>query len=200
MYGCVYTLAHTKTIMFSLSRIWNAAPEMEVYFWMYSPHFWGLRNQICRKGHLSEEGAYWLKVSGSSFQWPREGWWLLNYSSQSTNPVSILQWGTAIPHDKSFTGLHILRFWSIYFTSPTYFCTSSDPITRMKQASVLLATARAQSVLPVPGGPKSSTPLGGSMPRLTNLSGCDGKHYFYSHHFCIINTELLLYHIYKYYI
>merc|ERR1719336_3238570 len=54
---------------------------------------------------------------------------------------------------------------------PTYFWTSSDPMTLMKQASVLLATALAQRVLPVPGGPYSSTPLGGSMPRLTNLSG-----------------------------
>lgn len=34
--------------------------------------------------------------------------------------------------------------------SPTYFCTSSLPMTRMKQASVRLATARASSVLPVP--------------------------------------------------
>lgn len=34
--------------------------------------------------------------------------------------------------------------------SPTYFCTSSLPMTRMKQASVLLATARASSVFPVP--------------------------------------------------
>ena len=56
-------------------------------------------------------------------------------------------------------------------TSPTYFCTSSEPMTLMKQASVLLATARAHSVFPVPGGPNSSTPLGGSIPRLTNLSG-----------------------------
>ena len=57
-------------------------------------------------------------------------------------------------------------------TSPTYFCTSSEPMTRMKQASVLLATARAHNVLPVPGGPNSNTPFGGSMPRFTNLSGC----------------------------
>ena len=35
----------------------------------------------------------------------------------------------------------------------TYFCTSSDPTTLMKQASVRLAHARADSVLPVPGGP-----------------------------------------------
>jgi len=32
----------------------------------------------------------------------------------------------------------------------------------MKQASVLLATARAHSVFPVPGGPYNNTPLGGS--------------------------------------
>ena len=41
----------------------------------------------------------------------------------------------------------------------------------MKQASVLLATALAQRVLPVPGGPYSKTPLGGSIPRLTKRSG-----------------------------
>ncbi len=34
--------------------------------------------------------------------------------------------------------------------SPTYFCTSSLPMTLMKHASVRLATARASSVLPVP--------------------------------------------------
>ncbi|EDK41427.2 conserved hypothetical protein [Meyerozyma guilliermondii ATCC 6260] len=37
--------------------------------------------------------------------------------------------------------------------SPTYFCTNSEPMTRMNVASVSLATARAQSVFPVPGGP-----------------------------------------------
>mmetsp|Transcript_919 Transcript_919/g.2617 ORF Transcript_919/g.2617 Transcript_919/m.2617 type:complete len:215 (+) Transcript_919:447-1091(+) len=56
--------------------------------------------------------------------------------------------------------------------SPTYFCTNSEPMTRMKQASVLFATARALRVLPVPGGPYRSTPLGGSMPSARNLSGC----------------------------
>merc|ERR1719323_1368916 len=60
---------------------------------------------------------------------------------------------------------------TILAPSPTYFCTNSDPITLIKQASVLLATALAQRVLPVPGGPYSNTPLGGSIPRLTNLSG-----------------------------
>jgi hypothetical protein len=37
--------------------------------------------------------------------------------------------------------------------SPTYFWTSSEPMARMKVESVRLATARATSVLPVPGGP-----------------------------------------------
>jgi hypothetical protein len=35
----------------------------------------------------------------------------------------------------------------------------------------LLATARAHNVFPVPGGPYSKTPFGGSIPKLTNFSG-----------------------------
>jgi len=49
--------------------------------------------------------------------------------------------------------------------------TSSDPITRMKVASVLLATALAHKVFPVPGGPYKRTPLGGSIPKFTKRSG-----------------------------
>eukprot|EP00732_Lithocolla_globosa_P001091 Lithocolla_globosa_v1_NODE_485_length_3924_cov_498.966658.p4 type:complete len:119 gc:universal NODE_485_length_3924_cov_498.966658:368-724(+) len=60
---------------------------------------------------------------------------------------------------------------TILAPSPTYFCTSSEPITRMKVASVRFATARAHNVLPVPGGPYNNTPLGGSIPRLTKRSG-----------------------------
>ena len=44
--------------------------------------------------------------------------------------------------------------------SPMYFCTSSDPDTRMKVQSVWWATARASRVFPVPGGPYSRTPCG----------------------------------------
>ena len=64
---------------------------------------------------------------------------------------------------------------TLLLTSPTYFCTSSDPMTLMKHASVRFATALASNVLPVPGGPKSSTPFGGSMPSVTNLSGWEGR-------------------------
>ncbi|AOW26195.1 conserved hypothetical protein [Candida albicans WO-1] len=55
--------------------------------------------------------------------------------------------------------------------SPTYFCTNSDPMTRINVASVSLATALAHNVFPVPGGPYNNIPLGGSIPNLTNLSG-----------------------------
>merc|ERR1719217_924192 len=61
---------------------------------------------------------------------------------------------------------------TILAPSPTYFWTSSDPITRMKHASVLLATALADNVFPVPGGPYNNTPFGGSIPKVKNLSGC----------------------------
>ena len=46
-------------------------------------------------------------------------------------------------------------------------------MTRMKHASVLLATALASKVFPVPGGPNSRTPLGGSIPSFTKRSGCN---------------------------
>lgn len=72
--------------------------------------------------------------------------------------------------------LHIIILLYCIFTSPTYFWTNSDPITLIKQASVLFATARAHSVFPVPGGPNSNTPFGGSIPKFTNFSGCNATH------------------------
>lgn len=47
---------------------------------------------------------------------------------------------------------------------PKYFWTNYDPTTRINVAVVLLATAFAIIVLPVPGGPYINTPLGGSIP------------------------------------
>ena len=44
-------------------------------------------------------------------------------------------------------------------------------MTRINVASVRFATALAHSVFPVPGGPYNMTPLGGSIPNLTNRSG-----------------------------
>ena len=48
----------------------------------------------------------------------------------------------------------------------------SGPAMWKKRASLSLATARASRVLPVPGGPWSSTPLGGSTPSRWKISGC----------------------------
>ena len=44
--------------------------------------------------------------------------------------------------------------------SPRYFCMSSEPTTRRKVADVLLATALASRVFPVPGSPYRMTPWG----------------------------------------
>jgi len=45
-----------------------------------------------------------------------------------------------------------------------YFDMISGPSTVMNVASTSLATARAINVFPVPGGPWSRTPFGGSIP------------------------------------
>mmetsp|Transcript_3129 Transcript_3129/g.7941 ORF Transcript_3129/g.7941 Transcript_3129/m.7941 type:complete len:248 (+) Transcript_3129:25-768(+) len=55
--------------------------------------------------------------------------------------------------------------------SPMYLSTMALDTTLRKDASILQAIALASSVFPVPGGPKSRTPLGGLMPTLTNRSG-----------------------------
>ena len=62
--------------------------------------------------------------------------------------------------------------WPAKRTSPRYFCTNSEPTTRMKAAVVWCATALASMVLPVPGGPHSRTPRGGSMPICLYSSCC----------------------------
>jgi hypothetical protein len=49
--------------------------------------------------------------------------------------------------------------------------TADTKRTLRKFASMLQAMALASSVLPVPGGPYSSTPFGGLMPTRVNSSG-----------------------------
>jgi hypothetical protein len=44
--------------------------------------------------------------------------------------------------------------------TPTNISTNSDPLMEKKGTAASPATARARSVLPVPGGPTSRTPLG----------------------------------------
>ena len=69
----------------------------------------------------------------------------------------------------------ILAKLNISFTnfapSPINFWTSSEPTTSMKVAFVLWATAFANKVLPVPGGPYKRTPFGGLMPTFSNSFG-----------------------------
>ncbi len=48
----------------------------------------------------------------------------------------------------------------------------SGPAMEKNEAEVSLATAFASSVLPVPGGPWSRTPCGGSMPSFLKICGC----------------------------
>ncbi|GMS81473.1 hypothetical protein PENTCL1PPCAC_3648 [Pristionchus entomophagus] len=55
--------------------------------------------------------------------------------------------------------------------SPASFDMISGPESRKKNAPVSLATARAMSVLPVPGGPKRRMPRGGLIPIALNSWG-----------------------------
>mmetsp|Transcript_15960 Transcript_15960/g.48738 ORF Transcript_15960/g.48738 Transcript_15960/m.48738 type:complete len:276 (+) Transcript_15960:612-1439(+) len=61
---------------------------------------------------------------------------------------------------------------TILAPSPMNICTSCGPLSLRKTASVWFAQARASSVLPVPGGPCSRTPLGGRTPMVSNISLC----------------------------
>lgn len=77
-------------------------------------------------------------------------------------------------------------FLSILAPSPTNFCTSSEPITQMKQESVRLATAVGFSPS------KRSTPSGGSIPSFTNCSGCVCACIMYATMTCLFNQHLKL--------
>ena len=55
--------------------------------------------------------------------------------------------------------------------TPTNISTKSEPDNEKKGVPASPATALARSVLPVPGGPTSNTPLGSFPPRRVNFSG-----------------------------
>ena len=59
--------------------------------------------------------------------------------------------------------------------TPTNSSTKSDPEREKNGTPASPATARASSVLPVPGGPTSSTPLGIRPPSAWNLPGVRRK-------------------------
>ena len=56
--------------------------------------------------------------------------------------------------------------------TPTNISTKSEPLRLKNGTAASPATARAKSVLPVPGGPTSNTPLGIRPPRATYFCGC----------------------------
>ena len=56
--------------------------------------------------------------------------------------------------------------------SPASLDMISGPLMRKKKAPVSLATARAISVFPEPGGPYSKIPLGGLTPMVAKSCGC----------------------------
>ena len=66
--------------------------------------------------------------------------------------------------DGAFSLANLKTSLTILGPSPKYFYTNSLPTTLINDAVVWLATAFASIVLPVPGGPYSKTPLGGSIP------------------------------------
>src|SRR5208337_2213523 len=55
--------------------------------------------------------------------------------------------------------------------TPTNISTNSEPLVSKKATCASPAVALARSVLPVPGGPTSSTPFGMCPPRVANCSG-----------------------------
>ena len=59
--------------------------------------------------------------------------------------------------------------------TPTNISTKSEPLIEKNGTPASPATALASSVLPVPGGPKSSTPFGIFAPISWNLAGARGS-------------------------
>ena len=71
--------------------------------------------------------------------------------------------------DYSFAYLNKSR--TRYAPTPTYFSTKKDADTGINETSASPATAFANNVLPVPGGPESNTPFGIFAPNFVNFSG-----------------------------
>ena len=102
--------------------------------------------------------------------------WLTTLSVTCTSVLAPLSGAMASISSKNTTvGAACFAFLKVSRTafsdSPTYLLKSSGPLMLMKFASLSLATALASMVLPVPGGPKSSMPLGGVVLTASNISG-----------------------------
>ena len=99
----------------------------------------------------------------------------------------------SISSKKIIEGEFCLAFWNIFLTafsdSPTHFEINSGPLIQIKLALLSVATALANKVLPVPGGPYNKIPFGGLIPILVNLSGCFNGHSTASINSCLTSSK-----------
>ena len=115
----------------------------------------------------SISASSWLRVCSRS-------------SLDTTAPVPARRWPMAsISSMKMMAGAR-LRAWSNRSRTraaptPTNSSTKLDPVTEKNTTPASPATARASSVLPVPGGPTISTPRGTSAPTRAYRSGLRRK-------------------------
>mmetsp|Transcript_79618 Transcript_79618/g.257908 ORF Transcript_79618/g.257908 Transcript_79618/m.257908 type:complete len:268 (-) Transcript_79618:429-1232(-) len=198
MPASVQTLLHSAPVVFGHRRA-SSSKRMSrsmamVFAWILKmwvrPSRSGRPNSIflSRRPGLSNAGSSvsGLFVAISTFTFPRASKpssWLTISSIVRCTSLSPL--ASSPPREPPMASTSSMKRMHAFFVraswkssrtirapSPTYLCTSSEPMTQMKHASVRFATARAVRVLPVPGGPYSSTPFGGSMPSATKRSGC----------------------------
>eukprot|EP01033_Poteriospumella_lacustris_P007080 gene7080-gene7788 len=102
--------------------------------------------------------------------------------SNCANSSNIVRWTSLSPPIESISSMKMMvgaasraitnNSRTMRDPSPIYFWTNSDPDTRMNVQSVWWATARANNVLPVPGGPYNNTPFGCATPKASKSSGC----------------------------
>jgi len=101
--------------------------------------------------------------------------------------------GAFISSKKIMFGAACLAFLNVsliaFSDSPTYLLNSSGPLMLMKFASLSVAIAFASSVFPVPGGPKSRTPLGGLVLMASNASGYFSGHSTASMSSCLTDSS-----------
>mmetsp|Transcript_611 Transcript_611/g.2437 ORF Transcript_611/g.2437 Transcript_611/m.2437 type:complete len:280 (+) Transcript_611:925-1764(+) len=117
---------------------------------------------------VASNPSSWLRSSSmvrcTSESPPPEPPSILALPMESTSSMKMIEGACSLAMTKSSR--------TILLPSPMYFCTSSEPLTRMNVQSVWWATALASRVFPVPGGPYRRTPLGWAIPRLSKSSGC----------------------------
>ena len=104
--------------------------------------------------------SIWLSVCSRS-SWP------------PPRPAPRLRPMESISSTKMMAGACLRAVWNRSRTraapTPTNISMKSEPVTEMKGTPASPATARAMSVLPVPGGPTRSTPFGIRAPISLNL-------------------------------